>query len=290
VENIRFADAQSRTDVYRMWKTVFGDDDAYMELYFGSKYRDENTLVYFHDNVAMASLQMLPYKFTFHGVEIDIAYVMGVCTLPEFRGKGFQDALLKRMLQVLSERNIPLAILVPAEPWLLEFYRKYGFAQTFEPSDKSLPLLKELKSRLPNVEDAYKEFDAFFRSSDMTVQKSLDDFKVIMREAELFNFPDKKSLIGMARIINAEYLLSVFAKQYPEKTLTIQVEDNIIPQNNQTFRLASGKLSATICQPTLTTDINLLSRLLLGYKTSELEATLSDLFPEKYTQINFMLE
>lgn len=289
MENIRFADAQSRMDVRRMWKKVFGDDDAYMELYFGSKYRDENTLVYFHDNAAAASLQMLPYTFTFHGVEIEIAYVMGVCTLPEFRGQGFQDALLRKMLQVLSERNIPLAILVPAEPWLIGFYEKYGFAQTFDAADTNLPSLREL-NKVANINEAYSSFDAHFRDADMTVQKSPEDFKVIMREAQLFNFPEKKNLISMSRVIDAEYLLSIFARQHLDKQFELNIEDEILSQNNKSYQISNGEVCAQTVTSATQINIKLLNRLLLGYRTAELPLPFSQIFPEKSPQINFMLE
>ncbi|HBK95633.1 MAG TPA: GNAT family N-acetyltransferase, partial [Porphyromonadaceae bacterium] len=36
-----------------MWKTVFGDSDEYMEIYFREKYRNENTLIYFESGKAV---------------------------------------------------------------------------------------------------------------------------------------------------------------------------------------------------------------------------------------------
>ena len=37
---IRYADLNTRASVRQMWKTVFGDDDAYMDIYFREKYAD----------------------------------------------------------------------------------------------------------------------------------------------------------------------------------------------------------------------------------------------------------
>ncbi|HBU45953.1 MAG TPA: GNAT family N-acetyltransferase, partial [Porphyromonadaceae bacterium] len=57
---IHYADNTTRQQVYDMWKTVFGDSDEYMEIYFREKYRNENTLIYFESGKAVSSLQMLP--------------------------------------------------------------------------------------------------------------------------------------------------------------------------------------------------------------------------------------
>ena len=85
---IQFAGDTTEQQVWDMWKTVFGDSDDYMQLYFKYKYRNENTLIYIEDDKAVSSLQMLSYKFTFCGEVIPVQYLSGVCTLPEYRGKG----------------------------------------------------------------------------------------------------------------------------------------------------------------------------------------------------------
>lgn len=62
---IKYADNSLAPQVRNMWKTVFDDPDAYMDVYFRDKYRNENTLVYIENDKAVASLQMLPHTFTF---------------------------------------------------------------------------------------------------------------------------------------------------------------------------------------------------------------------------------
>ena len=62
---IKYADNSLAPQVRNMWKTVFDDPDAYMDVYFRDKYRNENTLVYIENDKAVASLQMLPHAFTF---------------------------------------------------------------------------------------------------------------------------------------------------------------------------------------------------------------------------------
>lgn len=241
---IRFADNDSRPQVWNMWKRVFGDGDDYMRLYFSEKYRNENTLLYFEGDKAVASLQMLPYRFTFCGTEIPILYLSGVCTLPEARRKGYMERLLLRSFDVAADREVPLMLLVPQEAWLLDFYGKYGFAQTFDAGTELLqPSLKEIIESSPdNLPAAYQRFDACYRGCDMTVQKSYDDFRVMVREAALSGFPPKKNLIGMARMIDLRRLLSLFADAYPDRAFSVEVQDNLRKQNSGRFTVSNGKL------------------------------------------------
>ena len=290
---IAFATNQTMPLVWKMWKTCFGDSDEYMELYFREKYCDENTLIYFDDHQAVASLQMLPYIFTFHQTEIPIAYFSGLCTLPEARKKGFMAALIRQAFEVLQQRQIPLAVLVPQEDWLLRFYDKFGFAQTFDAGTKEILSLKQLWEKYPDdLPAAYREFDNYFRKQDMTVQKTFDDFRAIMEEAKLFDFPPKANLRGMSRIIDAEKLLTVFARRYPEKTFSFSLSDAEIPKNRTNFSFRNGLVESNHDNERTkhSLDIRPLTQLLLGYHTSQTPEPFRSLFPEKIPQMNYMLE
>lgn len=290
---IRLADSSSRQEVWNMWKTVFGDPDNYMNLYFRDKYKDENTLIYFENERAVASLQMLEFQFTFHGSEIPIYYLSGVCTLPEARKKGYMDLLLKKSFDVAHSRGISLMLLVPQEQWLLGFYNKYGFAQAFDAGSTPLISLRELNDKYPgDLVSAYKEFDSHFRMQDMTVQKTYDDFKTIMEENAMWDYPSKNTLIGMARVIDIEKLLSLYAANNESHTVIIEVNDEIQTYNNGCYKIKSrnvNKINSDVEQD-FTFDVIELAQILLGYDMSSKPEILQSLFPQKNPQIHFMLE
>ena len=290
---IQFADRETRPQVREMWKTVFGDLDDYMDVYFRYNYRDENTLVYIEKGKVAASLQMLPYSFTFCGTEIPILYLAGVSTLPEYRRRGYTRHLLIRSFEEAAHRNVPLMLLVPQEEWLLKFYDRYGFAQTFDAGTTELPSLKALMEKYPNdLYGAFKEFDDFFRQNDMTVQKTFENFCAIFEEAALYDFPSVKNLMGMVRVIDAERLLSLFAAHYERKSFSIVVNDKLVENNDSVFTIAGGKVKrkSPDVEPVLAADIRELAQLLLGYHTSGKEEPFKTLFPEKQPQMHFMLE
>lgn len=291
---IQFADDSTKQLVWDMWKSVFGDSDDYMQIYFRHKYRNENTLIFFEDDKGVSSLQMLPYQFTFCGQEIPVCYLSGVATLNDYRGKGYARELLMRSFEVAGERGIPLVILVPQEDWLFSFYDKFGFAQAFDRGNEDLQSLKEIiDNSQGNLYSAYKEFDALYRSNDMTVQKSYSDFEAIVEEAELFDLPLKRNLRGMARIIDAESLINIFAGMYKDKSFTVKVRDEMLEVNNTTYQVSMGQVQknpASIIEPLLDLDIRELAQLLMGFHTSEKTAPLNSLFPEKIPVMNLMLE
>ncbi len=282
---IQYANDTTKEQIRRMWKTVFGDSDAYMDIYFREKYRNNRTLAYFEGDKALASLQMLPYQFTFCGAEIPVAYFSGICTLPEARNKGYMAQLLIKSFDELAQKGIPLAVLVPQEEWLLKVYDKFGFARAFDAGEQDLPSLKALIEQYPgDLHAAYREFNTWFRQNDMTVQKTFDDFKTIVEEAVLFHFPSKKNLLGMARVIDAGKLLSLFSARYPSKNFFLTVTDELLPQNNRHYLYGANPVELG------NIDIRQLTTLLLGYHTAQEDEPLHSLFPEKTPQMHFMLE
>ena len=309
---IQFADETTRAQVREMWKTVFGDPDDYMEVYFRHKYRDEATLLYMEGDKAVASLQMLPYRFTFCEAEIPVIYLSGVSTLPGYRRKGYVRQLLVKSFEEAQRKDVPLMLLVPQEEWLPGFYERYGFAQAFDAGTEALPSLKLLVEKYPaDLHAAFREFNALFRQKDMTVQKSFDDFRAMVEEAALYDFPSKRNLTGMARVIDAERLVSLFAACYEQKSFSIRVDDELLGNNNALFTVMDGKVERKFPvdrsglrgggeapvdkkkspqEPVLTTDIRELAQLLLGYHISEKGEPFSSLFPEKEPQMHFMLE
>lgn len=280
---IKFATENTRQYVWNMWKMCFEDTDEFMNLYFSRKYKDENTLIYFVGNEAVASLQMLPYNITFYGEEIPFYYFAGLCTLPQFRKKGYMEALIIEAFHVMQNRNISLSILVPAEDWLFKFYNKYGYSQTFGDNGEAIPLKKILDKYPSDIEAAYSEFESIFRHKDFCVQKSFDDFNTIVDEFELENYPPKYNLSGMSRIIDAQYLLDIFTLKNTEKSFSIKVNDHLIEKNNIHYISGTGN-------PSFNLDIRTLVQALFGFNIKETNCELSPLFEEHCPTMNLMLE
>lgn len=280
---IRFSNEHIEPLVRQMWKICFEDTDAFIDLIFTQKYKPQNTLLYFENDIAVASLQMHSYTISFYREEIPFAYLAGLCTLPEYRNKGYMAQLIHEAHRVLKERNIPLAILIPAEDWLFRFYEKFDYEQVFDKSEEPIYSLNKILADNPNMESAYSFFDSLYRHKDFCVQKSFEDFKTIVKEYKNDGLPEKYNLAGMARIIDNSYLLKLFAIKNPCLNMRIKTEDEV-------YLIDNGIVRKTEKSPDIEINSRMLCRLLFGYKTNELNKPLQTLFAKHHSVMNLMLE
>ncbi|MFV0420418.1 MAG: GNAT family N-acetyltransferase [Dysgonomonas sp.] len=286
---IQFANEHTAPLVRQMWKTCFEDTDEFLDIYFHYKYRNENTLIYFDGNKAVASLQMLPYSITFYKETIPFAYLAGLCTLPEYRNKGYMAKLINEAHHIIAQRNIHLSILIPAEDWLYGFYEKYGYEQVFERDDRLIPL-KEIIDQYSGIGEAYKAFNSLFCDKDFCVQKNEKDFEAIVEEYKSDGFPPKTNLSGMACIIDVYEGLRLYAKDNLSKQFRLKVNDSRTGASSIYYINKGNVELVQDLSFDIETNTHLLCRLLFGYRLSELDSKLSIFFEEHQPIMNLMLE
>ncbi|MDR1201016.1 MAG: GNAT family N-acetyltransferase [Tannerellaceae bacterium] len=95
---------------------------------------------------------------------------------------------------------------------------------------------------------------------------------------------------GMARILDAEKVLNLFALHHDEMKLTIKVNDEQIVENNAVFCLENGTCTRKENGNfDMEVNINLLTQLLLGYQIQNLPQEYG-IFPQNYPHMSLMLE
>ena len=122
-----------------LWKSLFGDTEAFISLFFHEVVRDENIRVLEEKGRILSALYMLPYPFRIWNQEVTASYISGAGTLPEAQGRGLMRRLLIDSFKEMEHRQIPLSILIPAEPWLYGFYEKSGYATVFSYNQQVYP-------------------------------------------------------------------------------------------------------------------------------------------------------
>lgn len=288
---IQLANETTRHKVRKIWKEVFGDTDEYMDLYFSEKYKDENTLVDVEDGKVVSSLQMLLYEITFYGEKIPFYYLSGLSSLPEYRGRGIMGRLIEASHLLMKEREIPLSILVPAEEKLFGYYERFGYTQTFRKSPlPSLLSLKEILGKSENETVAFDLFDKEYNQPDFCVQKNFSDFQTIIKEEIYEGFQPKQNLWGVARIIDAERLLTIYSKVNSQNRFVMKLIDRQF--GNRIFQVGDGKVG--LVQENVNVDFSvdegLFCRLLFGFDTATIDNSFSSFFPEQNPIMNYMLE
>lgn len=116
-----------------IWQEVFGDDDRFLDLYFRHVYQDSETdllIDYASAPKAIAHTGRVSYAFRVWGERIEAAYISGAATLSTERGRGLMPALLRSAHTRMYQTGKLLTFLIPAEPWLYDYYqRKFGYAK-----------------------------------------------------------------------------------------------------------------------------------------------------------------
>lgn len=133
---IRFAEETDRDAVITLWNRCFDDDPTFSEWYFANRYRPEQTLLLLEDDVLCAMVQMLPYSYRNGSTVSEVTYIYGACTAPEQRFKGYMATLLQESFRIDVQRGRTASVLIPAEPWLFDFYKKYGYETAFAVTDR----------------------------------------------------------------------------------------------------------------------------------------------------------
>lgn len=118
-------------ELQELFRLCFGDSPECSGLYFHHFYRPEEFLVLREEGQLRAMAGLLSLTLTEpDGRSVKAAYLYGMGTHPEHRGKGFAGQLLHYADFYLHGKRDCL-VTVPADDALHDFYRKFGFAECF---------------------------------------------------------------------------------------------------------------------------------------------------------------
>ena len=126
-----------REKVKKLWKLCFNDSEEFTELYFRLRYNNDINIAIQSGEEVIAALQMLPYPMTFEGEDIHTAYISGACTHPDYRNRGVMHELLSQAFARMLHNNVALSTLIPAEPWLFDYYGRSGYAPVFRYAEET---------------------------------------------------------------------------------------------------------------------------------------------------------
>jgi predicted acetyltransferase len=100
--------------------------------------------------------------------------------------------------------------------------------------------------------------------------------------------------LGMARAVNVEYLLSLYAKAFPEKELVLKVIDPVISANEGIYVIKEG----VVCKETndillenmIEMSIDRFTQAILGYHTEQMPDEVAKLFPSSHPYMSLMMD
>lgn len=128
---IRWAQPQDIPVIRQLWETCFPDEGGFNDYFFAHFFDCGMVLLSEEQGTLCAMVQMLPYRLLTGGGEQEITYIYGACTDPTHRRKGHMARLLEESFEIDREQGRAASTLIPAEPWLFDFYRPFGYEPFF---------------------------------------------------------------------------------------------------------------------------------------------------------------
>lgn len=120
---IEFRKSAPIASLRALWKEAFGDDDTFLDLFFGTAYSENRGMAAFVNNKLAGAL----YWFDFELNDQKIAYIYAIATAKALRGLGVSKSLLEHTHAKLKAMGYAAAILVPGNDSLFKFYEKNGY-------------------------------------------------------------------------------------------------------------------------------------------------------------------
>lgn len=106
---------------------------------------------------------------TFEGEDIHTAYISGACTHPDYRNRGVMHELLSQAFARMLHNNVALSTLIPAEPWLFDYYARSGYAPVFRYAEETF-----IASGIPAADTGLTlEMSAEYSEKDMNISTGI---------------------------------------------------------------------------------------------------------------------
>lgn len=126
---IRKAKVSDGETLYRHWKNIFKFDDfGSIDAYFEHVYNPGNCYVLLIDDQIVSSLMVHPHQMVLHQKVIEVALIVGVYTIEEYRHQGHMKTLLNYVLRDL-EHNYLITLIQAYNP---ELYSQFGFEKVYQ--------------------------------------------------------------------------------------------------------------------------------------------------------------
>lgn len=263
-----------REKVRKLWKLCFNDSKEFVDMYFRLRYNNDVNVAIESGNEVIAALQMLPYPMTFCGNEVATAYISGACTHPDYRSRGVMRELLSQAFGRMYRNDIAFSTLIPAEPWLFDYYARTGYVTAFRYGKRTFTLPADGKDSFSPVpptgiawkfqtftdynEDIYCYLNRKMQERPCCLQHTEADFRVVLADLELSE--------GYIFTLSDELGIAALAVAYPDDTSSILHIGELLSDTPEAERL----LFTYICRSMQTEILHIVMPLAKGQPAFDL--------------------
>ena len=135
MSELRLSRQEDITALRQLWQQVFGDSDAYLDLFFGTAYAPQRCMVLVQeDRIAAAAYWM---DCSFQGAPL--AYLYAFAVSPSLQGQGLGSHLLEHIHCHLVDLGYQQILLLPGEESLRRYYGRFGYETVSYYNELTLP-------------------------------------------------------------------------------------------------------------------------------------------------------
>lgn len=187
---IRYAKEEEIESIKEIWSYCFNDTESFMKYYFNDKYKSENTVVALDEGKIISSLQLNQYKLLLNSKVYNTSYVVGVSTLPEGRGAGYMNKVMKFTLNELYKKGQLVSILMPID---YRLYRRFGYEHCYDQIEYTINIDdlknfkssgKMIKSNLSQIDDLIQIDRTFLNEVNGNVLKDEHYYENLFKEIQ----------------------------------------------------------------------------------------------------------
>lgn len=158
---IEFLTEKYISDVLKLWKETFGDDEKFIKSFFDCWQPEKHTLILREEHRILGMLSLLPV--TAKGAKG--RYIYAVATEQAVRRRGIATRLLLAADEVQLKQSEKFSVLVPSSEGLFEFYKKRGWNEILYAPDFSKMMMKD--SKKISSDEYFEKRKKFFLKSDL---------------------------------------------------------------------------------------------------------------------------
>ena len=177
-------------------------------------------------------MQRIPYRLTYEGMSVPVAYISGACTHPAYRERGVMRKLLAQAHQSMFREGVLFSTLIPAEEWLKGYYARSGYTLCFQRRKKlltasCLPVgnffnrwkLVEISPESTLCGAAFRFYDHFQADCENRIQHNWEDFHIILADLLLWGAVEEDELQGLCFCLPDEEKLIIKEVVCRDKTV-----------------------------------------------------------------------
>ena len=120
---IRQARAKDKTQYRKLWDIHFSDSEVFKDWFFENRFIPSYSVCVEEDGKIVSEMQSMPYNIKVRDKIVYGTLVAGVCTLPEYRNRGYMNRMYGYYLNLMREKGFVVNVNTPVS---IEKYNRTG--------------------------------------------------------------------------------------------------------------------------------------------------------------------